>query len=89
MPKIYFNLTRDQYEVLLPLREKILNGYGDNEKGAILLQPVSFPEGYGVTAGFVPHKYAKRISDILLELRKEEEEDVCNISQNNQKPKES
>ena len=75
MSKIYFDLTREQYELLLPLREKVLSGCDDGEKGAILLQPVFFPEGYGVTAGFVPHKYAKRISDILLELEEEEEED--------------
>ena len=67
-------MTRKQYEALLPLREEVLSGHGDGEKGAILLQPVPFPGGHGVTAGFVPHKYAKRISDILLELEKEEEE---------------
>ena len=76
MSKVYFDLTRGQYEALLPLREKILNGFDDDEKGAILLQPVSFPDGYGVSAGFVPHKYAKRLSDILLELQKEEGEDA-------------
>ena len=76
MSKIYFNLTRRQYEALLPLREKVLNGHGDDEKGAILLQPVSYPGGHRVSAGFVPHKYARRISDILLELEKEEEEDA-------------
>ena len=75
MSKIYFDLTRRQYEALLPLREKVLNGHGNDEKGAILLQPVPFPGGHGVTAGFVPHKYAKRISDILLELEKEEKDE--------------
>ena len=78
MSKVYFDLTRRQYEALLPLREKVLNGHGNDEKGAILLQPVPFPGGHGVTAGFVPHKYAKRISDILLELEKEEERKADN-----------
>ena len=77
MPKenIHFELTRNQHEALSPFREMAYDGWYQKEKGAILMQPVSWPDGHMVKVGFVPHKYAKRINDILFELMEEEERD--------------
>ena len=67
---ICFKLTEPQYRILCPLFRKVDKAWGSDHPGAILLQA----KGYEVTGGFVPEKYAKKISEMLEKLQEEDED---------------
>lgn len=69
MSTLLFELTDEQLDNLSDLFTMAADAkQGDPDKpGSIMMQPFVNGEVHG---NFIPHKYATRINDILLELKK-------------------
>ena len=64
--KVWFYLSPNQMDSMIPLWDQVEQAYKDGKPGVILLSPKYADNG--IRGDFIPEKYAKRIQKILEEM---------------------